>query len=975
MAFISTENLTAYGQILLGLIILVLLGCFIVQFLFPARRLIRNLSQAIKAIQSLKSSTANGQVISIDLINKLMTNQKLEHCWTEFSQTLHKQTTPDDMGQERVKCWRSTIPAEVFFNVETLVAVELKTEYFKHQPGILTGIGIIGTFLGLLRGLSTFSVSSDPETVRLSLDTLIQGVREAFFVSVCAIALAMLTTLAEKLIVTHCIKQVEELCQLIDSLFESGAGEEYLARLVNAGESNATQTAQLKDALVSDLKEMLAEMIHQQTEAIAGSFASSAHDSGNIIAQAISESLQEPLQKIAAAVNTTTDNNGEVVTRALNEVLVTFSQQMKEMFGGQMGDINQLLQQTTTAMQSTVARFDQLTNSLGDAGKNAADVMSERLSTALESMEARQVALNYTMTEFVTQLREMTHTSQSETSSQFQQSLALLGEQVAAMTQQLQTQAQAAANTHQHQQDTLQQNASALAQELAIQVQTSMLAMQQQLVSMLDVMKAQSDQTVNLNTEQQKSLTQHTQQTVEALTNRLETSLATIDEQAKIAQSTMQQQLQLMVDALKTNAERTVSAQDEQQNRFLQNVAMTTERLQIQAQVAADSHQHQQDTLQQNASALAQELAIQVQTSMLAMQQQLVSMLDVMKAQSDQTVNLNTEQQKSLTQHTQQTVEALTNKLETSLATIDEQAKTSQAVVQEQLQVMVDALKQNAMQATTEQNSQQRRLFENMETALVSLNEKVEKTVSTLNKTVTDFGMLMSQQAQQSSDSNQATQRQLAEQSTRLIEQLTQQVQAMTAQTNNAVASMQTAVTSMRDVTKDNSQRMESSAGTLSLAADNFAKAGNSVAGVIQQSGIVSDKMATTAIALNTAADTVENAIQNYQHAGQAMSLMVEELKAIVAIAKQEVSVSQALVNQIKQSAELLQQAQVSVDDIFKAVCDELANAHEEFANNVVKGLKSSNTAYQKELKDAVDYLKTAIEELGEVAEKIPTRS
>ncbi|MDD5320722.1 MAG: hypothetical protein PHD43_08960 [Methylococcales bacterium] len=47
----------------------------------------------------------------------------------------------------------------------------------KHQPGILTGIGIIGIFLGLLRGLSTFSVSSDPETVRVSLDTLIHGVR------------------------------------------------------------------------------------------------------------------------------------------------------------------------------------------------------------------------------------------------------------------------------------------------------------------------------------------------------------------------------------------------------------------------------------------------------------------------------------------------------------------------------------------------------------------------------------------------------------------------------------------------------------------------------------------------------------------------------------------------------------------------------------------------------------------------------
>lgn len=157
----------------------------------------------------------------------------------------------------------------------------------------------------------------------------------------------MLTTFAEKLIVTRRIKQVEELCQLLDSLFKGGAGEEYLVRLVNAGESSTTQTAQLKDALVSDLKEMLAEMTRQQTEAIAASFRESSkaqiettEQSGDRIAQAITESLSEPFQKIAAAVNSTTDTNGQVVTRALNEALVTFSQKMEDMFGGQIGNIN-----------------------------------------------------------------------------------------------------------------------------------------------------------------------------------------------------------------------------------------------------------------------------------------------------------------------------------------------------------------------------------------------------------------------------------------------------------------------------------------------------------------------------------------------------------------------------------------------------------------------------------------------------------
>ena len=33
--------------------------------------------------------------------------------------------------------WRSTVTAEVFFNVEAQIAVELKTEYFKHLPGLM----------------------------------------------------------------------------------------------------------------------------------------------------------------------------------------------------------------------------------------------------------------------------------------------------------------------------------------------------------------------------------------------------------------------------------------------------------------------------------------------------------------------------------------------------------------------------------------------------------------------------------------------------------------------------------------------------------------------------------------------------------------------------------------------------------------------------------------------------------------------
>jgi hypothetical protein len=776
MGFINEGTLIAYWHILvLGAIILFLLGYFITKFLVPSNRISKELTEAIQNLQNLSN---DGNPIDLDLIAKqVMASEKLSHCWQEFAETLHGQSSPDEMGQERVVRWRSTVPAEVFFNVETLIANELKTEYFKHQPGILTGIGILGTFIGLLRGLSNFSVSSDPEKVRISLDTLILGVREAFYMSAAAIGFAMLTTGIEKFCISGRIKQVEELCQLIDSLFEGGAGEEYLARMVKAGESSATQTAQLKDALVSDLKEMLTEMIRQQTEAIASSFAASSkvqvettEQSGDRIARAISESLSEPLQKISAAVNTTTDTNGQVVTRALNEALVTFSQQMKDMFGGQMGDINQLLQQTTTAMQSTVARFDELANSLGDAGKDAADVMSERLSAALESMEGRQLALNNTMTEFVSQLRDMVQSSQTEINSQLQQTLALLGDKVTTMTEQLQ----------------------------------------------------------------------------------------------------------------------------------------------LQAEVAAQKHQKQQDDLQQNASVLTENLATQFQTTTSSIQQQLASMIDVINEQSSQTTAFNAEQQKNIAEHTEKTVSVL--------------------------------------------------------------SDHVESTLANLDKNLTGMIELMTKQIEQNAESNKSTQQSLAEQAHRLNEQLTQQVQVMIAQTDKAVSSMKESVTSMREVTKDNTQRMETSAGTLAKSADNFAQAGNSVATVMQQSSTVSDKMATTSIALNNVASTVQTALNDYNNAGKVMSQMVEELKSTVETAKHEASVSQSLVNQIKQSADHLQQAQLSVDSVFAEICNGLASAHEEFTKNVNSGLAAGNTAYQKELRASVDILKTAIQELGDVVETIPTR-
>src|SRR5207247_4078884 len=133
-----------------------------------------------------------------DALKRLfVVDARLAHLWSQYQETLHEQTEDRD-GQARVVAVRSTVPAEAYFNSQYVVDSRLRTEFFRHLPGIFTGVGIIGTFLGLLQGLQAFRITEDTQVVRRSLEALLHGVSHAFIVSAAAIGLAMLITLVEK---------------------------------------------------------------------------------------------------------------------------------------------------------------------------------------------------------------------------------------------------------------------------------------------------------------------------------------------------------------------------------------------------------------------------------------------------------------------------------------------------------------------------------------------------------------------------------------------------------------------------------------------------------------------------------------------------------------------------------------------------------------------------------------------------------
>ncbi|HEX4878583.1 MAG TPA: hypothetical protein VFV39_01955, partial [Limnobacter sp.] len=162
-------------------------------------------------------------------------------------------------GVRRNRKFRITVPVSTFFSASVVIDRSLGVEYYKHLPGILTGIGIIGTFGGLLFGLSHFDISS-VEKMNDSIALLIAGVRDAFFASAAAICAAIVITHWEKSLYRKNLAVLDDLNDALNSLFEPGVGEEYLATLVQSQGAESAPAKDLKDDLLQAFIPVIKQM-------------------------------------------------------------------------------------------------------------------------------------------------------------------------------------------------------------------------------------------------------------------------------------------------------------------------------------------------------------------------------------------------------------------------------------------------------------------------------------------------------------------------------------------------------------------------------------------------------------------------------------------------------------------------------------------------------------------------------------------
>ena len=394
-------------------VMLFIVGCLFVGFFKKYWKPAKNLKALLDAaLNEVKSNTQHQYLASTlkQNLTEYFKDTPFTHAWQMYHQTLHDSYKQID-GENQLVSTRSTVPSGYFFEQSTLVDTPLKVDFYKHLPGIITGLAIVATFSGLFIGLWSFDPAGDPTNIQTSLKALLQSVMAAFIASGLAIFIAMLITWKEKAWLRECYATLEQLTTEIDKLFDADdIGEEYLDRLVHRVESTETAIKNIKDSLIDDLKPAiingLGDMVSQLIESNRTIQAESARHMAHEISQSINSTFEQPLKNIAEAVTGVSQDQGNAVHDMLSEVLQRFMAQFQGAIGGQMQNLVDMMGQSVTAISDMQTGFRDLIQKMQTTSEESSQRLQEKMVEILSGIEQKQ----FDMTKAIeAALEEMKH--------------------------------------------------------------------------------------------------------------------------------------------------------------------------------------------------------------------------------------------------------------------------------------------------------------------------------------------------------------------------------------------------------------------------------------------------------------------------------------------------------------------------------------------------------------------------------------
>jgi len=269
---------------------------------------------------------------------------------------------------------------------------------YQSVPGLLTGLGLLGTFTALLVGLLHLNYTPSAIT---GLDNLINNLSGKFLSSVLALVLGLLFLMVEKLACERPLARIyEELAAKFDEILPLLSATQVLIDIQKLTVQQTTSMSNISSDFVdrfvgvfkADLSPVLAAGVsHEMSRELQTEFRPTMGRMGEILEQlrdAIQRVESQKQESIVGELQSLLGSLRDSITSSLSEMGAQFHQQLAGAAQNEFGNVQSTLAGTSRVLEDMNGQFHSMQVALAQVIEEAKLSTSSQLATGREQVEA-----------------------------------------------------------------------------------------------------------------------------------------------------------------------------------------------------------------------------------------------------------------------------------------------------------------------------------------------------------------------------------------------------------------------------------------------------------------------------------------------------------------------------------------------------------------------------------------------------------
>ena len=268
-----------------------------------------------RAVQKLQGST-DRNVWHDDLF----VGERLKVTWQKFLQT------EDEMEKRGLSC-----PVEDYINTRTVTKIPGNASLSELIPSLLTSLGILGTFIGLTRGLTGLDMT-DANTLMNGIPILLDGMKAAFVTSLAGISCSLVFSMTNRIIQGNSYRAIDQFILIFSENTEHKALDMDYQIVLQGNDRN-----QMLSSVTTGLSNTISGVVH------------------DVVSEAVTPVTEAMEQYMRAAT--------EQQTESLQATVASFVKRMGDTFGNEFATLGKTITEINREMgisektlrQSTVA--------------------------------------------------------------------------------------------------------------------------------------------------------------------------------------------------------------------------------------------------------------------------------------------------------------------------------------------------------------------------------------------------------------------------------------------------------------------------------------------------------------------------------------------------------------------------------------------------------------------------------------------